>query len=221
MKLIVTIPALNEAPTIGAVIREIPRQMDGIDRVEVLVIDDGSRDETVEEALRAGADYVISNRLNRGLAATFKTALQEACRARRRHHRQHRRRQPLRPDAHPRTGRAAARARSRHRHRQPAHRRAADEARRTSTATRSPTTSCSALLRLPDVDVSTGFRAYTPRSGDEAQRAVGPHVHARDADQRARPAAAHRQRADGGAARRAAVAADQGHRQPRRGARAA
>ena len=78
MKLIVTIPALNEAPTIGDVIREIPRSLAGIGSVEVLVIDDGSRDGTVEEALRAGADYVISNRVTRGLAASFKTALQEA-----------------------------------------------------------------------------------------------------------------------------------------------
>ena len=78
MKLIVTIPAYNEAPTIAEVIREIPRRIAGIDSVEVLVVDDGSRDETAREALRAGADYVISNRLNRGLAATFKTALGEA-----------------------------------------------------------------------------------------------------------------------------------------------
>jgi glycosyltransferase involved in cell wall biosynthesis len=78
MKLIVTIPALNEAPTIAAVIREIPRQIPGIDAVEVLVLDDGSRDETVEAAWAAGADHVISNPINRGLAATFKLALQEA-----------------------------------------------------------------------------------------------------------------------------------------------
>ena len=78
MKLIVTIPALNEAPTIAAVIREIPRTIDGFDAVEVLVLDDGSTDGTVEESLRAGADYVISHRLNRGLAAAFKLALQEA-----------------------------------------------------------------------------------------------------------------------------------------------
>lgn len=78
VKLIVTIPALNEAPSIGSVIREIPRQIPGIDTVEVLVVDDGSRDGTVEAALRAGADYVVSNRINRGLAAAFKTALNEA-----------------------------------------------------------------------------------------------------------------------------------------------
>jgi glycosyltransferase involved in cell wall biosynthesis len=78
MKLIVTIPAFDEAATIAGVIREIPRRMPGIDAVEVLVVDDGSRDSTVQEALDAGADYVISNRMNRGLAATFKTALQEA-----------------------------------------------------------------------------------------------------------------------------------------------
>ena len=78
MKLNVTIPAYNEAATIADVIREIPRKMPGIDSVEVLVVDDGSRDETPDIARRAGADYVISNRLNRGLAATFKTALSEA-----------------------------------------------------------------------------------------------------------------------------------------------
>jgi glycosyltransferase involved in cell wall biosynthesis len=78
MKLIVTIPALNEAPTIGDVIREIPRSLPGINEVEVLVLDDGSRDDTVEAALSAGADYVLSNPVNRGLARTFKTALHEA-----------------------------------------------------------------------------------------------------------------------------------------------
>ncbi len=78
MKLIVTIPALNEEPTIAGVIREIPRRIPGFDSVEVLVIDDGSTDATVQQALRAGADYVVSNRVTRGLATSFKTALQEA-----------------------------------------------------------------------------------------------------------------------------------------------
>jgi glycosyltransferase involved in cell wall biosynthesis len=78
LKLIVTIPAYNEAPTIAGVIREIPREIEGIDQVEVLILDDGSRDGTAQVAAAAGADYVISNRRNRGLAVSFRTALQEA-----------------------------------------------------------------------------------------------------------------------------------------------
>ena len=77
-KLIVTIPALNEAETIGEVIREIPREIAGVSRVEVLVLDDGSRDATVEAAFAAGADYVVSNGVNRGLAFTFKRTVDEA-----------------------------------------------------------------------------------------------------------------------------------------------
>jgi glycosyltransferase involved in cell wall biosynthesis len=78
MKLVVTIPAYNEETTIAQVIEEIPRFIMGIDQVEVLVLDDGSTDGTVHAAFAAGADYVISNGRNRGLAATFKRALQEA-----------------------------------------------------------------------------------------------------------------------------------------------
>jgi glycosyltransferase involved in cell wall biosynthesis len=75
MKLIVTIPAFNEEENIAAVIREIPRQIPGVDRVEVLVYDDGSRDRTVELARAAGADHVLSHPKNKGLATTFKDAL--------------------------------------------------------------------------------------------------------------------------------------------------
>jgi glycosyltransferase involved in cell wall biosynthesis len=78
LKLIVTIPALNEEATIGEVIREIPRSIPGIDEVEVLVLNDGSVDQTLAAALVAGADHVISNRVNRGLAYTFRRALDEA-----------------------------------------------------------------------------------------------------------------------------------------------
>ena len=78
MKLVVTIPALNEEETISEVIREIPRHIEGIHRVEVLVLDDGSTDGTVQEAFAAGADYVVSNDTNRGLAYTFRRALDEA-----------------------------------------------------------------------------------------------------------------------------------------------
>jgi glycosyltransferase involved in cell wall biosynthesis len=78
MKLIVVIPALNEEETIEEVIQEIPRAVAGVRRVEVLVLDDGSEDDTVSAAYRAGADYVVSNDRNRGLAYTFRRALEEA-----------------------------------------------------------------------------------------------------------------------------------------------
>ena len=78
VKLIVTIPAYNEEATIGQVIAEVPRLIVGINAVEVLVVDDGSDDGTVEAALAAGADHVISHGRNRGLAAAFRTALHEA-----------------------------------------------------------------------------------------------------------------------------------------------
>lgn len=58
MKLVVMIPAYNEEETIGSVIKEIPR--DCCEQVDVLVIDDGSVDNTVKEAERAGADKIIS-----------------------------------------------------------------------------------------------------------------------------------------------------------------
>ncbi len=78
MKLIVTIPALNEEETIADVIREVPRHIAGVHRVEVLVIDDGSSDGTVAAAREAGADHIVSNGSNRGLAFTFRLALREA-----------------------------------------------------------------------------------------------------------------------------------------------
>jgi len=81
MKLIVTIPALNEEATIATVIKEIPRQLPGIDEVRVLVLDDGSRDRTVEVAKAAGADIVISHRVNQGLARTFQDAIDAALEA--------------------------------------------------------------------------------------------------------------------------------------------
>ena len=80
MRLVVTIPAYNEAADIGAVIEEIPRAIPGVDDVRVLVLDDGSSDNTAEVARTAGADWVLSNGANRGLAFTFQRAMLEALR---------------------------------------------------------------------------------------------------------------------------------------------
>ena len=80
MKLIIQIPALNEEETIEAAIRDLPRQIPGISLVEVLLIDDGSTDATVERAIRSGADHVLSLGTNRGLARAFMAGLEEALR---------------------------------------------------------------------------------------------------------------------------------------------
>lgn len=76
LKLVVTIPAFNEEGSIASVIKEIPRDCCG--RVEVLVIDDGSTDNTYSEAVKAGADRVIGFKKNRGLAPAFRTGLEIA-----------------------------------------------------------------------------------------------------------------------------------------------
>lgn len=78
MKVIVQIPAYNEEATIAQVIRDVPRALPGIDSVEVLVIDDGSRDGTVAEAQAAGAEHILSLGYNRGLAFAFQAGL-DAC----------------------------------------------------------------------------------------------------------------------------------------------
>lgn len=78
MKLVITIPCFNEEANLATVIKEIPRQLPGINNVEVVVVDDGSTDKTVEIAKSSGADHVISNKANAGLARTFQRALNEA-----------------------------------------------------------------------------------------------------------------------------------------------
>lgn len=78
--LVVTIPALNEEETIGSVVRSIPREMDGIASVKVLVISDGSTDRTEEVALEAGADRIVRFVSRQGLAKVYKTGLAEALR---------------------------------------------------------------------------------------------------------------------------------------------
>jgi glycosyltransferase involved in cell wall biosynthesis len=77
MKLIIIIPAFNEEKTIARVIQEIPRNIEGIDELKVLVIDDGSTDDTVKEAKNAGA-LVVSHTKNEGLGIAFSTGLKEA-----------------------------------------------------------------------------------------------------------------------------------------------
>ncbi len=75
MKLIIQVPCFNEAETLPQLLDELPKQIEGIDTIEVLVIDDGSTDGTSAIAHSGGAHHVIRHISNRGLAAAFKTGL--------------------------------------------------------------------------------------------------------------------------------------------------
>ena len=74
-KLIIQIPCLNEAETLPATLAGLPRSIPGIDVIEVLVIDDGSRDGTADVARAAGVDHVVRLRRNKGLAAAFSAGI--------------------------------------------------------------------------------------------------------------------------------------------------
>lgn len=78
MKLIIQIPCLNEAGTLAIAVGALPRQVDGFDAVEWLVVDDGSSDGTAELARSLGVDHVVRHQVNRGLATAFMTGL-ETC----------------------------------------------------------------------------------------------------------------------------------------------
>jgi glycosyltransferase involved in cell wall biosynthesis len=70
-KLIIQIPCLNEAATLPATLADLPTSVCGIDVVETLVVDDGSRDGTSEVARANGVDHVVRLTRNKGLAAAF------------------------------------------------------------------------------------------------------------------------------------------------------
>lgn len=78
MKLIIQIPCYNEEATLGITLSELPRHVPGIDRVEWLVINDGSLDKTVEVAKEWGVDHVVNFDRNQGLAKGFMAGI-EAC----------------------------------------------------------------------------------------------------------------------------------------------
>ncbi len=75
MKLIIQIPCLNEEETLPATLADLPREVEGFDQVEWLIIDDGSTDRTVEVARNHGVDHIVRLTNNRGLAAGFQAGL--------------------------------------------------------------------------------------------------------------------------------------------------
>ena len=76
MKLIIQIPCLNEEATLPATLAALPRRLPGVDEIEVLVIDDGSTDGTVEVARRQGVDHLVVLPRHQGLASAFRAGLE-------------------------------------------------------------------------------------------------------------------------------------------------
>jgi glycosyltransferase involved in cell wall biosynthesis len=80
MKLVVQVPCLNEEATLPEVLRTIPREIDGIDEVVIVVIDDGSTDRTAQVAVEHGATHVLRHTSNLGLARSFRDGVDLALR---------------------------------------------------------------------------------------------------------------------------------------------
>jgi glycosyltransferase involved in cell wall biosynthesis len=80
MKLLIQIPCLNEEETLPLVIKSIPKKIKGISSIKILVIDDGSTDNTVAVAKKLGVDYIIRHKRNKGLAKSFTDGINESLR---------------------------------------------------------------------------------------------------------------------------------------------
>lgn len=78
MKLIIQIPCYNEEKSLPITLKSLPRKVEGFDKVEWLIIDDGSRDNTVKVAKELGVDHVVSFTKNQGLARGFMAGLDAA-----------------------------------------------------------------------------------------------------------------------------------------------
>lgn len=75
MKLIIQIPCYNEAETLKIALDALPKQIDGVDTIEYLIINDGSQDNTVEVAKEWGVQHIVNFKQNRGLAKGFMAGL--------------------------------------------------------------------------------------------------------------------------------------------------
>ena len=78
MKLVIQIPCYNEEKALPITLKDLPKKIEGIDEIEVLIIDDGSKDNTVEVAKSLGVKHVVNMPHNCGLAKAFVAGLQKS-----------------------------------------------------------------------------------------------------------------------------------------------
>lgn len=78
MKVVVQVPCYNEEKTLHMVLESIPKEIKGVDEVEILIVDDGSRDKTVEIAKKYGVKHFVTHTKNRGLARSFHDGVNRA-----------------------------------------------------------------------------------------------------------------------------------------------
>jgi len=78
VKLIIQIPCLNEEHTLPKTLADLPKEIEGVDSIEILVIDDGSTDKTVEVAKSLGVHHILQFTNNKGLAKAFISGINES-----------------------------------------------------------------------------------------------------------------------------------------------
>jgi len=78
MKLIIQIPCFNEEKTLPQTLKDLPKKIEGIDKIEVLVVDDGSSDDTIKVARDNGVAHVLKLPSHQGLAKAFYAGLERA-----------------------------------------------------------------------------------------------------------------------------------------------
>lgn len=78
MKLIIQIPCFNEEDSLPITLSELPKEIEGIDVIETMIIDDGSTDRTVDVASWNGVNHIVKLNRHQGLASAFKMGLSEA-----------------------------------------------------------------------------------------------------------------------------------------------